>query len=192
MNWFLLFKVSQSFWSRCLQPAVDRVRDVFGLKIPPFNWCWQKWAEQRGWVLLWPSCWLSDRASFVLRQQPSITHTHRPVTPHKCPCWDKRRKSPLKQTARRGTLLLLCDLQPSTSCSWSLNGLNWGSVCVCVFKVGHSSEYTWMKYFLPSVRGGWCIQGFEAFKVKLAHLCWDLASGFVENSFSRVCICKWV
>lgn len=57
---------------------------------------------------------------------------------------------------------------------------------VCVFKVGHSSAYTRVKYFLPAVRGGWCIQGFEAFKVKLAHLCWDPASGFAENSFSQV------
>lgn len=58
------------------------------------------------------------------------SHTHRPVTPRECPCWYKRRKIPLEQTARRGTLLLPCDLQPSTSWSRSLNGLNRGSVCL--------------------------------------------------------------
>lgn len=192
MNWFLLFKVSQSFWPRCLQPAVDRVRDVFGLKIPPFNWCWQKWAEQRGWVLLWPSCWLSDRASFVLRQQPSITHTHTGLSLHiNVRVGIRGGRVPSNKQPEEGhcCFCVTCNLLPHVHGPW----MDWtGAVCVCVFKVGHSSEYTWMKYFLPSVRGGWCIQGFEAFKVKLAHLCWDLASGFVENSFSRVCICKWV
>lgn len=79
-----------------------------------------------------------------------------------------------------------CNLLPRVHGPW----MDWIGA-VCVFKVGHSSGYTRMKYFLPAVRGGWCVQSFEAFKVKLAHLCWDLASGFVENSFSWVCICNW-
>lgn len=173
----------QSIWSRCLQPAVDGVRDVFGLKIPAFNWCWQRRAEQRGWLLLWPSCWLSDRVSFVLGRQPSITHTQTCHSTWMSVLVKEKEDSPQTNSRKRdaaasgwlATFYLLFAIP------------EWTELGQCVFKVGHCSGYTRMKYFLLAVRSGWCIHGFDAFKVNPVCLCRG-PSGFVKGSFSWVCI----
>lgn len=69
------------------------------------------------------------------------SHRHSPVTPLECPCWYRKRKIPLEQTDAAASVWLATFYLVFAVPEWTELGQ-------CVFKVGQSSGYTQMKYFL--------------------------------------------
>lgn len=138
---YLDLAVQHKVW---LRPAVYCVlcladRDVFGLRIPTCNWCWQR-RQNRGHAALSfgltgpVTALLTLRRGVICAGTAAIIHLHRPVTPYKQPCWCKQREVSPLTTALKGTLRRSCvedvtfpDLQPLTC----VHHLNWTrAMCV--------------------------------------------------------------
>lgn len=162
-------------------------RDIFGLRVPTFNWCWQR----RSLGLTGPViALLTPRQGVICAGTAAVIQRHRPVSPCNHPCWWKQRLGFPLTTALQGTGaapawredVTIPELQPLTCVHHlTLVGLNHGDV----FEVGQRSRYARMKYFLLAVKKERVMCSSLWSLVKSAHLHRGPASGFWSANFHK-------